>query len=207
MNFKWYGQSGFKIEINDKNIIVDPYGISNETVKADFILITHSHFDHLSVDDIKKVIKQETVIICPEDSEEQIKNQFPNKIYIVKPDMKLKFKNIIIKTVPAYNINKSFHPKSNNWVGYIIESQGESVYHTGDTDFIPEMKKLKLNTVLLPVGGTYTMNAEEAADMVNTINPDKVIPMHYGTVVGTDEDAEIFKSKVKNAEVIILNRE
>jgi len=117
-------------------------------------------------------------------------------------NFKLKF-----KTVPAYNKEKQFHPKSNKWVGYIIELNNKKIYHTGDSEFIDEMKSVKADIVLVPVGGTYTMNSSEAASLVNTIKPEVAIPMHWGSVVGTKEDALKFKDLVKKEiKVFILDR-
>ncbi|MCM8798891.1 MAG: MBL fold metallo-hydrolase, partial [Candidatus Omnitrophica bacterium] len=122
------------------------------------------------------------------------------------PGEKIKLKEIEVEGVPAYNLYKSFHPKENGYLGFVIAVEGKRVYHAGDTEFIPEMKKIEAEIILLPVGGTYTMNAKEAAEAANTINPQVAIPMHWGSIVGTRKDAEEFKRLCK-PEVIILDKE
>jgi L-ascorbate metabolism protein UlaG (beta-lactamase superfamily) len=200
----WYGQSAFRIEDGVKQIYIDPFKLpGGELKKADVIFITHSHFDHFSPDDIEKIKKNETLIFLPEDLATKLKGN----ITVVKPNASYSAGNIKIKTIPAYNPKKQFHPKSNNWVGYIITlSNGLVVYHAGDTDVIPEMKKVKADIVFIPIGGTYTMTHSEAAEIINIIKPKITIPMHYGDVVGTDKDAEAFKKEV-TTQVVIKQRE
>jgi len=111
-----------------------------------------------------------------------------------------------IEVVPAYNVGKQFHPKGNDWVGYIIDAKGKRIYHAGDSDFIPEMKSIKADIILLPIGGTYTMTPEEAAEAANTINPSILaVPIHFGEIVGTKADAEKFKALCK-CDVKILEK-
>ena len=110
-----------------------------------------------------------------------------------------------IEVVPAYNIDKPFHPKANNWVGYIVEVAGRKLYHAGDTDRIPEMKTMRTDVAFLPIGGTYTMTAEEAAAAVNEdIKPKVAVPIHYGAVVGSDSDAQRFRELCTVSEVQVL---
>lgn len=191
----WYGQSAIRIEDGGKQIFIDPFKLpSSIEVKADYIFITHGHMDHYSPDDIEKIKKENTVIIAPSDIAEKIKGE----VISVKPDTSFNLDKMKISTIPAYNLNKSFHPKSNNWVGYIIHlSNGLNIYHSGDTDAIPEMKNIKVDIALLPIGGKYTMTAEEAADIVNVFQPKLAIPMHYGSIVGSQKDAENFKKLCK----------
>jgi len=199
-NIKWLGHSSVLIEKEEKFIYIDPWKIKREE-KGDLILITHSHFDHCSPDDIEKVKKDETVIIGPSDTVAKVKGNTRE----IKPGEEIDLEWVKIKTVPSYNINKNFHPKSNNWVGYIIQFPEQSIYIAGDTDFIPEMRGLEVDVAILPVGGTYTMNPEEAAEAVNNMKVKVAIPIHYGDIVGTRNDAEKFASSVKNAEVKILS--
>ncbi len=201
IKIEWLGHASFKIS-NKVKIYVDPFILPPTPEKADIILVTHEHYDHCAVDNIKKLFGKGTVIVATEDCISKLK-EF--EIKAVKPGDKIEVKGIKIEAVPAYNINKSFHTKASNWVGYVIEIEGVRIYHAGDTDFIPEMKELKdIDIALMPVGGTYTMNAEEAAEAVNTFKPKIAIPMHYGSIVGSREDAEKFKQLVKESEVIIL---
>jgi len=203
VEIKWLGQSGFELK-NEKTIFIDPFQIETED-KADVILITHSHYDHCSINDIKKISKPDTIIITIADCQSKltpIADQIKN-ITLVKPGDKLKISALDLEVVPAYNIGKMFHPKEQEWVGFIITINNLRIYHAGDTDLIPEMDSIKADVVLLPVGGTYTMNGEEAAQACKKINPTIAVPMHYGSVVGTNADAERFK-ELCSAEVKIL---
>lgn len=203
-NIKWLGHSSILIEKNGKNVYVDPWKLKSDKPKADLILITHSHYDHCSEQDINKIATDKTTIIAASDSLEKISKGIKKTI---TPGAEISLGWVKVEGVPAYNVNKQFHPKSNNWLGYVIRFSDVSIYVAGDTDFIPEMKNIKADIVILPVGGTYTMNAEEAAKAVNTINPKIAIPIHFGDIVGSKSDAERFKSLVKSAQVEILNPE
>ena len=185
--------SSIKIK-NSKTIYFDPFKIDKNYNDADYIFITHSHYDHYSEEDIKKVRKKETKIIITSDLKEKVKELgFENSnIIIVTPNEKYIIDTLKIETIPAYNNEKHFHPKSNNWVGYIIEINGEKYYIAGDTDITEENKKIKCDVALLPIGGTFTMNYEEAAELANIIKPKIVIPIHYGSIVGNKSDAEKF---------------
>jgi L-ascorbate metabolism protein UlaG (beta-lactamase superfamily) len=197
IEIKWLGHSGFLIK-NSKIIYIDPYNIKETNEKADFILITHSHYDHCSVADMEKIIKPGTKILITADSQSYAnKLNIPLEIIIVEPNKEYNFGEVKISTIPAYNINKSFHPKEEGWLGYLVKTNGILVYHAGDTDKIPEMQKLTgYNTqnfvALLPIGGRFTMTPEEAAEVASLIKPTIAIPMHYGSVIGTDEDAKYF---------------
>ena len=183
------------IKINkDKVIYIDPFKIEKEYNDADIICITHSHYDHYSEKDIEKVKRENTIFVVPKDLEEKllIFGIEQNKIISLKPNETRNIDGINIETVPAYNINKPFHPKENGWLGYIITIESIRYYIAGDTDITEENKKVKCDVALVPVGGTYTMNYEEAANLVNTIKPKIAIPIHYGSIVGTKEDAERF---------------
>jgi L-ascorbate metabolism protein UlaG (beta-lactamase superfamily) len=188
----WLGHSSFKIT-NKRVIYIDPYNIQADE-KADIILITHSHYDHCSIEDIKELVKDRTIIIIPPDCQSKLSGIQGINVHLAKPGKKIEAFGIIVEAVPAYNINKNFHEKSNEWVGYIINTDGKKIYHAGDTDFIPEMKEIKdIDVALLPVGGKYTMDAAEAAKAANAIKPKIAVPMHYGSIVGSEEDAKKFK--------------
>lgn len=199
---QWLGHDCFKIT-NDKVIYTDPFEL-NKKDKADIILITHSHYDHCSPEDVYKIQTPDTIIVATEDC----KKNLSGNIKIVKPGNKLDVKGIHIEAVPAYNINKKFHPKENNWVGYIFTIDEEKIYLAGDTDYIPEMKTFKVDIALLPVSGTYVMTAEEAVKAALDIKPKIAIPMHYGSIVGSNSDAEKFAKELKGKiEVKILKKE
>ena len=183
-----------------KIIYVDPFHIEENYQDADIILITHSHYDHFSEEDIEKVRKADTKIYVTEDYVENARQLgfSENKIIGVKPNQTYYEGNIEINTVPAYNVNKQFHPKENNWVGYILKIDGIAYYIAGDTDITEENKKIKCDVAFVPVGGTYTMTAKEAAELVNIIKPKVAIPIHYGDIVGTKEDATTFVNNLEN---------
>jgi L-ascorbate metabolism protein UlaG (beta-lactamase superfamily) len=198
----WLSHAGFKIKTNGKTIYIDPYEIT-DTEPADIVLITHSHYDHCSIADLLKIVKNTTTILATADCTSMFAGKVQGKMQLVTPNKILNVGGIDIETVPAYNINKQFHPKENGWVGYIINAKGTKVYHAGDTDLIPEMEKIKADVALLPIGGTYTMDAKEAAKACSIINPKIAIPMHYGKIVGTKASAEEFK-KASSCTVLII---
>ncbi len=193
---KWLGHASFKIE-TDKIMYIDPYEIE-EKEKADLILITHEHYDHCSPEDIKKIIKNDTSIVTISSAASKLSGN----IKIVNPGDEIEIEGIRIKAVPSYNINKKFHPRDSNKVGFLVTIEGETVYHAGDTDFIPEMKDIKTDIALLPVSGTYVMDPLEASKAAEIIKPKYVIPMHYGSIVGSREDAEKFKGLYTGETVI-----
>ena len=185
--------SSIRIE-KEKIIYIDPYKINKNYNDADIIFVTHDHYDHYSEEDLDKVKKENTVIVVPEGLLTKLINKGikQENIITVKPNNKYKVEGIEIETIPAYNIEKQFHPKANNWVGYIIDMYGIKYYIAGDTDITEENKKVKCDVAFVPVGGTYTMDYREAAALVNEIKPKIAVPIHYGSVVGTVEDANQF---------------
>ena len=188
------GHSTIKINKNNKIIYIDPYNISDGINDADYIFITHNHYDHFSEEDIKKVKNNETIIIITEDLyTNTLKLGFNGmNIITVKPNENYQVEGIKFSTIPAYNTNKTFHPKENNWVGYIIELEGSKYYIAGDTDITEENKKVKCDVAFVPVGGTYTMDFKEAAHLINELKPKIAVPIHYGSIVGTIQDATDF---------------
>lgn len=188
------GHSTIKINKKNKIIYIDPYNISDGINDADYIFITHNHYDHFSEEDIKKVKNNETIIIITEDLyTNTLKLGFNGmNIVTVKPNKNYQVEGIKFTTIPAYNTNKTFHPKENEWVGYIIELEGSKYYIAGDTDITEESKKVKCDVAFVPVGGTYTMDFKEAAHLINEIKPKIVVPIHYGSIVGTKQDATDF---------------
>ncbi len=176
----------------DKVIYIDPFKIDGAPKDADIIFCTHDHFDHLSPGDIKKVMKPGAILVVPKKKAKKFKKYELSEVIGVEPFNEYEAQGIKFRTVPSYNLEKKFHKKKKNWVGYIIDVDEASYYFAGDTDYIPEMDEIEADVVFLPVGGTYTMNAEEAAKAANSIKPKVAVPIHFGTVVGTREDAETF---------------
>jgi len=198
----WLGHDTFRIDA-EKVIYTDPFKIKDGK-KADIILITHEHFDHCSPEDVKKIQQDKTIIITTPDCGAKLKGN----IKTVKPGDRLSVEGVEIEVVPSYNINKKFHPKEKNWVGYIFKVRDIKIYIAGDTDYIPEMKSLKTDIALLPVSGTYVMTAEEAVKAALDIKPRVAIPMHYGSIVGDEKDARRFMEGLKGKiEVKILKKE
>jgi len=186
-NIVWLGHSSVRID-GEKVIYIDPWKLKNPK-KADLILISHSHYDHLSVEDVAKIQKDDTVIIATKDSAARLSGD----VRIVKPGDVVQVEGISVEAVPAYNTNKDFHPRENGWLGFVVTVGGKRIYYCGDTDLIPEMETMRADIMLVPVGGTYTMTAEEAARAVNTVRPGTAIPIHYDDIVGSEEDARRFR--------------
>lgn len=189
------------IKINgDRIIYIDPYKIEDGKNNADIIFITHTHYDHFSPEDILKIKNQNTVIVIPKDGYSQcLQMGFKDyQVNVVEPNKRYQVHGVNFETVPAYNIKKDFHPKANKWVGYILELRSASYYIAGDTDMNEDNIKVECDVAFVPVGGTYTMDAIEAAKFVNEIQPRIAVPIHYGTIVGTKADAEKFEGLLKN---------
>lgn len=202
------GHSGFLISYGTngsaKRIVIDPYNVSENASKekADFILITHSHYDHCSIKDIEKIKKEGTVVICPADVQSKITRIENVKMELMEAGEIIDLGKIRIEAIPAYNTNEErhFHTKKDNWIGYLVKSENVIIYHSGDSDKTTDMEKLtgygkKGNhfIALLPVSGKYVMDYNEAAAVASMLNADIAIPMHFGAdVAGTIADAEKF---------------
>lgn len=214
ITFQWTGHDGFKITAEGKTIYIDPYQLGPNHAKkndADIILISHNHFDHLSVQDLKQVASEKSTLIvsAKEGTDQLAKAGVAAEVKGVHPGDRVDAKGVAVEAVPAYNTNKNYHPKADRKVGFVIMLAGMRVYHCGDTDEIPEMSSINPDIALVPVSGTYVMTAEEAAHAVNErIKPKRLaIPMHYGVIVGSEKDAAKFKELVKACPVQILSRE
>ena len=194
VNISWFGHASFKIK-NSRVIYIDPVKISSNE-KADIILISHSHYDHFSLQDISKITSPDTNILITPDCQSKLKD-VAGKVTLIEPNRKYNVQNVLIETIPAYNTNKHFHPKDNDWVGFIITLDNKRILYTGDSDNIKELQSIKTDIALIPVSGVYVMNSKEAADLVNKIKPKIAIPYHYGDIVGTEKDALKFKELSK----------
>jgi L-ascorbate metabolism protein UlaG (beta-lactamase superfamily) len=212
VRFHWLGHDGYKIVVaGGKKIYIDPYKLSqvhHGKNDADIVMITHNHFDHLSIDDLKQVIRNDTVIVAAKECATQLK-PLGLTVNQVTPGDKVNVQGLQIEVVAAYNTNKNFHPKADRKVGYIVTLNGMRVYHSGDTDIIPEMSEIHPDIALVPVSGTYVMTADEAARAVDERLKPKMlaIPMHYASIVGSEADATRFKALVKVCPVEILTQE
>jgi L-ascorbate metabolism protein UlaG (beta-lactamase superfamily) len=188
VQLQWFGHASFRITEGNTIIYIDPWKLKDAKHDATAVLISHSHFDHYSPEDIKKVSSAQTKLIGAGDV---IKKQGEGEV--LKPGQTVEVGGVKMTGVPMYNPAKEYHPKSNNWVGFVIEIGGKRIYYAGDTDETPEMDALKnIDLALLPVGGTYTMNAAEAADATKQFKPKQAIPYHWGDIVGSQADADKF---------------
>lgn len=192
-NIQVLNHNGIKFN-KEKVIYTDPFQLKNHYHDADIILITHSHYDHFSEEDIEKVKNKDTTICVTEDLYDKTValGFLKDKIIIVKPNQTYQILGIEVKTIPAYNRNKKFHPKESNWVGYLLNLQDTLYYIAGDTDMTEENKKVNCDVAFVPVGGTYTMDCIEATQLVSHIKPSIAVPVHYGSVVGEEKDAKMF---------------
>jgi L-ascorbate metabolism protein UlaG (beta-lactamase superfamily) len=198
----WLGHDSILLD-GSTVVCFDPYGIET-TRKADLILISHEHFDHCSPEDVAKLLKKDTTIVANAASAGKLEGD----VRIVAPGDRLKVKGVDIEVWPAYNTNKDFHPKKAGMVSFVVTLDGVRYYHAGDTDFIPEMKELKADVAFLPVSGTYVMTAAEAVEAARAIKPKLVVPMHYGAIVGTADDAAKFKKALEGEmNVAVLTKE
>jgi len=182
------------IHFEGKNIYIDPWKIPSNPPKADLILITHEHYDHMDPEKIKEISTNGTVIA----TNETCCAKMSGNIKTIKIGETTEIFGVKITGVEAYNINKPFHPRGLG-IGFVMDFNGEKIYHAGDTDFIPEMKNLKeIDVALLPIGGTYTMNEEEAAQAANAFKPKIAVPMHFNVIDGTSADPKKFSSLVSS---------
>ena len=213
LEFQWTGHDGFRItDLKNKRIIyIDPFQLSEKfkTKDADIVLVSHDHFDHLSIEDLIEIVNSNTEIVAAKECLGKLQDLPAGRITTLNPGERASPRGLVVEAIRAYNTNKKFHPKEDNKIGFVITVDGHRIYHTGDTDIIPEMSGLNPDIALLPVSGTYVMTADEAARATDEfVKPRKfAIPMHYGSIVGSEEDANKFKTAVRTCEVRILNKE
>lgn len=197
----WLGHDSFRID-GDVTIYIDPWRLAPGSPPADLILVTHEHSDHFSPDDIDLIRTTRTEVVA----NATVAAKLSGRIHVVKPGDRLTVQGVAIQVLPAYNLNKKFHPREKGHVGYVLTVDGQRIYHAGDTDAIPEMQDLRPDIALLPVSGTYVMDAAEAVDAVKLLRPGLAIPMHYGAIVGSEADALRFQ-QLSPAPVWIMQRE
>jgi L-ascorbate metabolism protein UlaG (beta-lactamase superfamily) len=201
--FTWYRQSAYLWKGDGINVYIDPWGVTGDP-PADVVFITHAHEDHFNPEDLQKVVRGDTRILAPPD----VAQELSGDVTPVAPGESHDVSGIKVQTVPAYNVVESrleMHPRSNNWVGYILTLGDTTYYHAGDTDHVPELDSVRADVSFVPIGGTYTMDAQEAAELVKAQSPKLAVPMHYGFVVGTPADAETFKRVAAPVEVQFLD--
>lgn len=201
MNININAHSSIKI-MSDNVIYFDPFQIEKETHDADVIFITHSHYDHYSLEDINKVNKKDTIYIVPKSMSDDI--DLENVIF-VDPNEEYDVFEYHFKAIRAYNKDKEFHPFNNNWLGYLVNVESKIIYVAGDSEMTKDNENIKCDIALIPVGGKYTMDYKEASKLVNKIKPELAIPTHYGSIVGSKDDGLRFKELVdENIKVEIL---
>jgi L-ascorbate metabolism protein UlaG (beta-lactamase superfamily) len=197
----WLGHASFRID-GPPAIYIDPWKLTGDLPPAGLILVTHDHHDHCSPDDVARIRRPGTAIVASQAAAAKL----GKGVQVVKPGDRLTVAGVTVEAVPAYNTTKTFHPKAAGYVGYIVGVGGARIYHTGDTDPIPEMAGLSVDILLVPVSGTYVADAAQAAEIVRAVKPKIAVPMHIGAIVGSLADAERFK-KLVDCEVAILKKE
>jgi L-ascorbate metabolism protein UlaG (beta-lactamase superfamily) len=197
----WLGHASFRID-GPPVIYIDPWQLGANPPQADLILVTHDHYDHCSPDDVKRIRRESTMVIANSSAAKKL----GKGIRVVKPGDRLELSGVTVEVVPAYNVDKSFHPKGAGHVGYIVTVEGTRIYHTGDSDPIPEMAGLSADILLVPVSGTYVADPAQAAEIVRAVQPKIAVPMHIGAIVGSQADAERFKGLV-DCQVMVLEKE
>jgi L-ascorbate metabolism protein UlaG (beta-lactamase superfamily) len=188
-NISFLGHATIKIT-GSRTVYTDPYKIGRGE-RADLILITHSHYDHLSLDDIEKIADENTTVVASKDCLD-ILHGIAAEVVGLDPYGKTTLGDVLVEAYPSYNVDKEFHPRENNWNSYVLTLDGTRYYIPGDTDKIPEMQDIHADIGFFPVGGTYTMDYREAAEAAKIINPRVAIPIHFGSIVGSDQDARKF---------------
>jgi L-ascorbate metabolism protein UlaG (beta-lactamase superfamily) len=199
----WYRQAAFRWQSVERTIYIDPWGTPADAAPADVIFITHAHFDHFQPDEIARLSTPSTRLVAPHDVAANLRGA----VTPVAPGESHEVAGVSFTTVPAYNIREEaleFHPRANRWVGYVLELEGRTVYHAGDTDHAPELSDVRTDVALLPVGGHYTMDFVEAAGLAHAIAPRLAVPMHFGFVVGGPGDGERFAAAAAPVPVEVL---
>ncbi len=204
--FTWFKQAAYRWSGDGVTAYIDPWGVPEGATEADAIFITHAHDDHFQPEEIQRLQKSGTKVVAPHD----VAAELSGEVHAVAPGDALEVAGIKVQAVPAYNIEEErldMHPRSNGWVGYVLQLGDASYYHAGDTDHLPELESLDVQVAFVPIGGTYTMDVPQAAGFVRAMSPQLAVPMHYGFVVGTPADAERFRAEANPVNVEILTPE
>lgn len=199
----WFWQSALRWQDESLTVYIDPREVPDDAPPADLILLTHAHDDHFKPDDIARVTKATTKLVAPHDVAAMLRGD----VTTVAPGESHEVAGVRFTTVPAYNTREEaldFHPKTNRWVGYVVELGGRTYYHAGDTDHLPELESVRTAVAFVPVGGYYTMNVPEAAALVRAMAPQLAVPFHYGFVVGSASDGERFREEAAPVEVELM---
>lgn len=200
VDIRWIGHASFRLSAPGTVVYIDPWKLASPQPDADLVFVSHGHFDHWSADDVAAVSREGTAVVGPADVVEALPNGRP-----LEPGQQIELGGARIEGVPAYNIHKDFHPKANRWLGAVITLGGTRVYYAGDTDRVPEMSSLsEVDVALLPVGGTYTMDAAQAAQACRAIGPRTALPYHWGDIVGSEDDARAFADAVTGCDARVL---
>lgn len=196
----WTYHAGFRIDRDGKVIYLDPWRLSTTIATADVVFITHPHFDHFDLSDLQKVVGPNTKLVMPPDCE----YSGPGQVIHAQPGQSLTVEGIQVQVIHAYNINKEYHPREKNWLGYVLTVGGVTFLHPGDTDDTPELRAVSnIHVAFVPVSGTYVMTASEAAAAMNAIQPQVAVPMHWGAIIGSRADAEQFRDLFNGTTVIL----
>lgn len=201
--FTWFRQSAMRYAQDGLTLYIDPWGTAADDVPADLILLTHAHYDHYQPHEIERLRKDGTKIVAPKD----VAVEVGGDVTSVAPGDSVEVAGVKIQAVPAYNIVEErldMHPQTNGWVGYLIELDGRTYYHAGDTDALPELERLRPDVAMVPIGGTYTMDWREAARLIKTMSPQLAVPMHFGFVVCSPTHADYFRDEVAPVPVEVL---